>query len=348
MRKLHSYTTIIVLLLIATFASESHAQSGKIDSARFFIEETPIDITITTDFKTLMAKRDKKEYQPAKVQIRFADSTTILEDIRVQTRGKFRLENCYMPPLYLNFKNEQSPKCKVLGKLKLVCGCGGSSSEDDQLIIKEFLAYKIYNMLTEKSFRVRLVNVTYEDTKGKVKKYTQHGFLIEDVDDMAARNKCSEVEGRPFLTESTHRSTMTMVAMFEYMIGNSDWSVPNYHNIKLIRSLSDSLSLPFAVPYDLNHCGFVNASYAAPPEELGLSSVRERAYRGFPRSMEELEETIAIFKSQKEKIWALVNNCQWLSNRYKKEITNYLDDFYRTLDSKSSVKNVFIDNARTQ
>lgn len=348
MRKLHSSFVIVLLLIVATtYVKPAHAQAGKIDSSRFFVDETPVDITITTDFKTLLAKRDQKTYQPAQVKIRFADSSTISEDIRVQTRGKFRLENCYMPPLYLNFKNEGSPKCKVLGKLKLVCGCA-TTSEDDQLIIKEFLAYKIYNMLTEKSFRVRLVNITYEDTKGKVKKYTQHGFLIEDVDDMAARNKCSEVEGTPFLTESTQRTQMTMVALFEYMIGNSDWSVPNYHNIKLIRSLKDTLSLPYAVPYDLNHCGFVNASYAAPPEELGLSSVRERAYRGFARSMEELEEAIAIFKGQKEKIWALVNNCQWLSNRYKKEITNYLEEFYRVIDNKNSVRSIFIDNARTK
>lgn len=343
MKKLHSLATIVLLLIVAT----TYAQTGKIDTAHFFVDETPIDITITTDFKTLLAKREKKEYQPAKVMIRFADSSSISEDIRVQTRGKFRLENCYMPPLYLNFKNDGSPKCKVLGKLKLVCGCA-SSSEDDQLIIKEFLAYKIYNILTEKSFRVRLVNVTYEDTRGKVKKYTQHGFLLEDVDDMAQRNKCYEVEKIPYLTESTQRSQMTLVALFEYMIGNSDWSVPNYHNIKLIRTLKDTLSLPYAVPYDLNHCGFVNASYAAPPEELGLSSVRERAYRGFPRSMEELEQTIAIFKSKKEKIWALINNCQWLSGRYKKEITNYLDEFYRTIDNKNAVRSTFIDNARKQ
>jgi hypothetical protein len=343
MRKLHRHLTI-VLLLTASFVS---AQSGKIDSARFFVEEKPFELTLSSDLKNLLGKRAQRAYQPATVTFRFADSSSIREDIRIQPRGKFRLENCYMPPLYLNFKNPGSPKLHVLGKLKLVCGCA-TGAEDEQLIIKEYLAYKIYNMLTPMSFRVRLVKVNYEDTKGKIKKYSQYGFLLEDVDDMAARNKCREVEGKPYNTESTDRQQMTLVAIYEYMIGNSDWSVPNYHNVKLMRPVTDSVSLPYTVPYDLNHCGLVNASYALPPEELGIKSVTERVYRGFPRSMEELEETVAIFKHQKEKIWSLINNCEWLSSRYKKEITNYLDDFYKILVSKNSVRNIFIVNARTQ
>jgi hypothetical protein len=337
---------LFLLLLTGSFSFAS-AQSGKIDSARFFMDEKPIELTLSSDLKTLLGKRNQRAYQPATVTIRFADSTSVTEEIRIQPRGKFRLENCYMPPLYLNFKNKTSPKTHSLGKIKLVCGCA-TGSDDEQLIIKEFLSYKIYNMLTPKSFRVRLAKVNYEDTRGKVKKYSQYGFLLEDVDDMAARNKCKEVEGRPFNTESTDRQQMTLVAIFEYMIGNSDWSVPNYHNIKLMRPVTDSVSLPYAVPYDLNHSGLVNASYAVPPEELGTKSVTERVYRGFPRSMEELEEVIDIFKSKKDKTLSLIKNCEWLNARYKKEVTNFLEDFYKTIDSKSSVKNVFITNARTQ
>lgn len=343
MKKLHSLT-VIVLLLTFHFAP---AQSKKIDHINFFVEEKPIELLLSTDLKQLMAKREQKAYQPATVNIRFPDSTSIREEVRVQTRGKFRLETCYMPPLFLNFKNQSSPQLSALGKLKLVCGCA-TGSEDEQLIIKEYLAYKIYNMLTPKSFRVRLVRTTYEDTRGKVKKYTQYGFLLEDVDDMAARNNCVEVEGRVFNTENTHRQQMTIIAMFEYMIGNTDWSVPNYHNIKLMRPSTDSMAMPIAVPYDLNHCGLVNASYAVPSEQLGITSVTERLYRGFPRSMEELDEAITVFKSQKENIWSLINNCEWLSNRNKKEITGYLGEFYKCLDNKSVVKSIFIDNARSQ
>ena len=206
----------------------------------------------------------------------------------------------------------------------------------------------MYNLLTDKSFRVRLVKIKYEDTRGKVKPYSQYGFLLEDVDQMAARNKCVEVQGGQFLTESTDRKQMTLVYLFEYMIGNTDWSVPHYHNIKLMRGKGDnSTTLPYAVPYDFNNSGLVNASYALPQEELGIESVRVRLYRGFPRTMEELEAATAIFKKQQDKIEALISNCSWLSNKYKKEMSNYLEEFFRIIDSKSSIKYNFIDNART-
>ena len=207
----------------------------------------------------------------------------------------------------------------------------------------------MYNLITDKSFRVRLVKIKYEDTRGKVKPYSQYGFLLEDVDEMAARNKCVEVQGGKFLTESTDRKQMTLVYLFEYMIGNTDWSVPHFHNVKLIRGKNESsTTLPYTVPYDFNNSGIVNASYALPQEELGIESVRVRLYRGFPRTMEELDAAISVFKKQQDKIEALISNCSWLNNKYKKEMSNYLEEFFKIIDSKSSVKYNFIDNARTQ
>ena len=343
MRKLHRF--ISVLLLLASFAASS--QKSLIDSAAFFHDEQPFEMVLSSDLKNLINKKMTKAEQPATVTMRFADSTVISEDIRINTRGKFRLENCQMPPILLNFKNQTSPRLRPLGKLKLVVGCG-ATNEDEQLIIKEYLAYKMYNMLTEKSFRVRLVKIRYEDTRGKIKPYSQYGFLLEDVDDMAARNKCREVENIAIQTESTDRKQMTLVAMFEYMIGNTDWSVPAFHNIKLMQPANDNKAIPIAIPYDLNHCGFVNASYAVPPEELGIATVKDRLYRGFPRSMEELQETITIFKSQKDNIYSLINNCQWLNKAGKKESINFLDAFYKTIDNRNSVKYTFIDNARKE
>ena len=342
MKKFHHPLLLFVLVLLS-----SGLVAQTLTSSSFFGDEKPFEMTLSSDFKTLLAKRIQKNYQPATITMRFPDSSILKEDIRIQTRGKFRLQNCYMPPLGLNFNNPTSPKLKPLKKLKLVVGCA-TTSDDEQLIIKEYLAYKIYNFLTEKSFRVRLVKIRFEDTKNKVKPYTQYGFLLEDVDEMAARNKCVEVQGKQFLTEQTNREQMTMVNLFEYMIGNTDWSVPHYHNIKLIRPKSDSLASPYAVPYDLNHCGLVNAPYALPQEELGIESVKERLYRGFPRSQEELDKAIAIFQKQRENIKSLVSNCDWLTNKYKREVSGYIEDFYKVIDSKREVKNTFIDNARTQ
>ena len=343
MRKL-SLLTAFVLLLICKAA---FSQTARLDEDAFFSAERPFNMVLNSDLKNLFNKKMEKQAQPANVTFRLEDSTVIQENIEIRTRGKFRLENCFMPPILLDFKTPSSPKLRPLGRLKLVTGCA-AGNEDEQLIIKEFLAYKIFNMLTDKSFRVRLVNIKYEDTRGKVKSYSQYGFLLEDVDDMAKRNKCLEVEGKVYNTESTLREQMTLVALFEYMIGNYDWSVPGYHNIKLMRPSADQNAIPIAVPYDLNHSGFVNAPYAIPPDDMEIKSVKDRLYRGFPRSMEELESTFAIFRKQKENILNLISNCEWQNNRYKKETTNYIEGFYRTIENKSSVKYIFIDNARKE
>lgn len=335
-----------LVILFATITLTAKSQQNKVDSIKFFTDETVIDLTLSTDIRELQNSKGDEVYQPAEVAFRFADSTVINENIRIAARGHFRRETCVIPPLLLNFKNETSPKLSSLGKLKLVIGCG-STTADEQLILKEYLAYKIYNLLTPKSFRARLVKVNYKDTKNKLKPFSQFAFFIEDDDDMADRNGCEKREKAQFLTESTDRPTMTMVAVFEYMISNGDWSVPNNHNTKLIFQKNEQ-TVPYVVPYDFDHSGFVNAGYALPNELLGTETVTERVYRGFPRTMEELEATFEIFRKNKDAITNLIMNFSLLASKTRKESVSYLNDFYTTINNKREVQSVFIDNARKQ
>jgi hypothetical protein len=181
-----------------------------------------------------------------------------------------------------------------------------------------------------------------------MKPFSQYAFLIEDDADMAKRNKCVKKEDQQWQTESTDRNTMTMVAVFEYMISNGDWSVPNNHNTKLIFEKGNTGASPYVVPYDFDHSGFVNAGYALPSELLGTETVTERVYRGFPREMEELQETFDIYRKQKEAITSLIMNFTLLKERTRKEIVAYLEDFYKTINDKRKVQSIFIDNARTR
>jgi hypothetical protein len=312
---------------------------------RFFEEDKLITMDLSTDLKKLVSEKKAEQYQPAIATCRFPDSSVITEPIRLTARGEFRRTECFVPSIKLDFKNATSPKLSPLRKLKLVLGCG-THTDDERLLLKEFLIYKMYNLLTDKSFRVRLLHINYTDTRGKIKSYTQYGFLIEDVDEMAKRNKCYEVEKQVFITERTDRQQATLVAIFQYMIGNTDWSVPNYHNIKLMRPVTDSFSLPYTVAYDFDFCGLVDAHYAIPKEELAISSVRERLYRGFPRTMEEVQVTLNIFREKREAIKNLVMNFELLGLRYRKEMMDYLDEFYKTIEGTSQVQRIFIDNAR--
>ena len=274
--------------------------SQKVIKEKFFEDESIVNATLEMDLKDLLAKKTKERFLPATFTMNFKDGATATEKIEASARGNFRRETCYMPGLKLRFiKDSVNGKAKKPKELKLSNGC--SSGEDPgQLVIKEYLAYRIYNLLTEKSLRVRLMNVSFKDVTGKRKPYTQYAFMIEDVDDMAKRNKMVEVEGTQYLTEQTNRDQMTLVTLFEYLIGNTDWSVPSYHNIKLIGTKDDKSSRPFVVAYDFDICGFVDPPYATIDEQLQekISTVRERLNRGFPRTMEELKIAVQLFNDK--------------------------------------------------
>ena len=333
------------LLLLNIFCIQ--AQNIPIDSIKFFADEGLIDMTLTTDLKKLQTEKKLEVYQDASVVMRFRDSSVISEDIRLYARGHFRRENCNIPPIMLNFHNPTSPTLNNLGKLKLVIGCG-TAGDDEQLLLKEYLIYKIYNLLTPKSFRVRLLKVNYQDSRSKMKTFSQYAFLIEDDAEMARRNGCIKNKDQQWQTERTDRNTMTMVAVFEYMISNGDWSVPNNHNIKLIFEKENIGALPYVVAYDFDHSGFVNASYALPNELLETETVTERVYRGFKRNMDELQATFEIYRKQKEAILSLIMNFSPLKEKERKELVAYLEEFYKTINDRRKVQSIFIDNSRTK
>lgn len=333
---------IPVFLLVAVSGAVS--QTEKIDSASFFMDEAVIKMTLSTDMRNLIAQKLKMQDQPAKVTITMPDGTSYSGDVKVRARGKTKKQTCNMPPLMVTFKNPGSP-LHPLEKLKLVCGCG-TSADEERLVLKEYLVYKIYNFITDKSFRVRLAHITYEDNKGKRKPFTQYGFFIEDVDAMAKRNGCKELNNVSFKIPQVNREQMALVDIFQYMIANTDWSVPNNHNIKLIQQRKAPETPPYPVPYDFDYCGLVNAYYAVPAEILNIEKVTDRLYRGFPRSMEELQQAIAVFNQQKENIYKMINSFEPLAERSKKEVIAYLDDFYKIINDKNRVQQEFIDKAR--
>jgi hypothetical protein len=333
---------IAVTFVYAGFLPQGRAQ--KVDEVKFFEEDSIINAKLVMDISKFLKSASKPAYMPATFTCTIADSV-ISEEIRIEARGNVRRQICYMPPIKMNFHNSTSPKLYPLNSLKMVGPCK-TNEEHDQLLLKEYLTYKIYNLLTEKSFRVRLLNLRFEDSKGNKKAINQHAFLIESTKEMAKRSGCREFKNTKINTESTNRDQMTLVAIFEYMIGNTDWSVPGGHNIVLIHPKTDSTARPFVVGYDFDYSGFVNAAYAVPTEELGLENVRQRMYRGFSRTPDELNAAIAVFNDKKDSIYSLINNFTLLTERNRSEIIQYLDDFYKTINNAGQVKSVFIEGAR--
>lgn len=335
-----------ILLFSLFFTTAFASRSQQVDSFQFFKDSDVIEMTLTTDLKALQSQKGEDQFQPATVTLKFSEDNLVTEQAQAGARGKFRRSYCRIPPIMLNFRNEgATSRLNNLGKLKLVIGCSAGSG-DEELLFKEYLVYKLYNLLEDKSFRVRLLKVTYVDTRNRIKTFTQHAFLIEDDADMARRNNCKKKEHGQVLTEATNRETMTMVALFQYMVGNTDWSVPNGHNIKLVFDKNEENPVPYPVPYDFDYCGLVNAAYAVPNEIIGTQTVTERVYRGFPRSVEEIEAKLRIFREKKTQIMNTINNFTLLPDKTKKGMVNYLNSFFELIDKPAVVKSEFVDNAR--
>ena len=325
------------------------AQNSELDKEDFFSGGGLIEIKMVADFKTLITKKlsndFKNNYQNASITFIFPDSTKLTDTVQIRPRGKYRREECSMPPLMINFKTGKPGQLSKLGNLKLVWPCE-SNSYYEQLILKEYLVYKIFNLLTEKSFRVRLVKVGYHDINEKIKPNSFYAFLLEDVDEMAKRNNCKEIQSVRLNSWQTNREQMTMVSLFEYMIGNCDWTVPIYRNVKLMRNKTDSLSKPYVIPYDFDYSGLVNAKYAIPPPDLPIKYVQERYYLGFSRTIDELKQALQIFKNQQQAIDSLIMNLEPLALAHKKEMSKYLQDFFKLIEKEHDIKEQFINNAR--
>jgi hypothetical protein len=307
----------------------------------FFCDTSTVASSLKLDVKKLLAnKAEQGELFPATFTCKMGDSINVNDQIAVEVRGHFRRKYCYLPPLKLVYK--QNPSCAFYNfkELKLVSSCMPTRS-DDQNLLKEYLTYKIYNLLTDKSFRVRLLMMCYADSSGKRNPITQHAFVVEDVKEVAKRNTCKDVKKENIPLRFTNRNQMMLASVFEYMIGNTDWSVLGNHNMRLIKPKNDSTAMPYIVPYDFDFSGLVNTAYSAPDERLGIETVKDRLYRGLPITKDELATVLDYYNQKKAAIYALINSFDLLSSRSKKDMTSYLDGFYATINKPKEAQKAF-------
>ena len=157
---------------------------------------------------------------------------------------------------------------------------------------------------------------------------------------MAKRNGSKLMEMKNLYGESTETETFLKMAVFQYMIGNTDWSVPFLHNIRIISF--DPATVPFVVPYDFDHAGIVDAPYALPPEQLALKSTRERRFRGYCiTDWKKMDEVIATYNRLKDDIYKTYTSCTLLNAKYVSATTRFLDEFYTTINDPKKMKAEF-------
>ena len=317
---------------------------GKPD--KLFSSHEILDLTITGDFNTILKDvGDNREYHPAVLQY-FDGKDTVVLNVQVKTRGHFRrkLENCSFPPLKINFKKKQVKNTLFDGmnKVKLVTHCKSKSKKFEQYAIEEYLVYRAYNIITDTSFRVRLARINYFDNISGRKSQEKYAFFIEPDGVFENRLGTKESKKKYLLQEQTRYSHMGKLAVFQYMIGNTDWAVSTLHNIKLF--VVDTMPAPYAVPYDFDWCGAINTLYSKPLPRFGLESVKDRLFRGYCRPVEQYREYAQCFMAKKEEIYELYENFGLIDKHEKKRILKYYNDFYEIISNDKALRSEFLNS----
>jgi hypothetical protein len=303
-----------------------------------FGKKAVLQISIETNLNALLKDKEAKPaFHWAKLAYVNEQSEKIELPIRLKTRGNFRRTSgaCHFPPLLVDFSLKKANNTLFDNqiKLKLVTQC-----VREDLVFHEYLVYEIYNLLTDLSFKARLVEVTYVDSSNRRKPMTNYGFFIENETDVAKRNAVKNSSQINLSMSMIDTINMATVSIFEYLIGNNDWSLSTLHNIKLFTE-AEKRFLP--MPYDFDHAGIVEASYALPPPQLEIASVRERLYRGLDYPPSVFQAVFDKFNTLKPQIYALYEGNPLLDSHYIKRTLKYFDAFYETINEPKAIKKYF-------
>lgn len=305
-----------------------------------FETDKVLEITLSGNIRALINDRSAiAQLHPITLLYKQEDGSEISISAEAKTRGHFRKlkENCLYPPIAVQFTKGETLASSIFTnqeKLKLVMPCQG-----DEYVVREWLVYRLYNLITPKSFKARLVRIKINDIANKKTTAPFYGILLEEEKQMAKRNGSIAIT-KKIQPEDTEREPFLTMAVFEYLIGNTDWSVQYQQNIKLIAA--DSNAVLTAVTYDFDHAGLVNAPYAKPAEELLMNSVRERRYRGFcVHDFKKFDHAITLFNSLKKDMYAVYADCTLLDEKYIKTALKYLDDFYATINNANKMQEEF-------
>lgn len=314
-------------LLFLLFAAAASARAGDL-----FAHDSVLDLVIDGPFEDLIAAGDEEE-RPFVLSV---DGSEL--DVKIRRRGKSRLRVCKFPPLRLNFVKKQTDGTAFAGenKLKLVTHCKDSERAEQDLL-EEYLAYRLFNIVTNASYRVRLAQLRYINADGSEQAH-RYGFIIESSAGFAARLGATS-ESLPHLKlSSLDKMQASLMYVFQYMIGNTDWSLVKAdladdccHNIELFERDQRLLT----VPYDFDLVGLVNASYARPDPSIGNRTVKTRRYRGYCVSADALTEALLAIQSARSELLATVSTVPGLQPENVQRAEKYLDQFFDDVEDET-------------
>ena len=301
-----------------------------------FDDMSIIDVTFEGPLGELMSDAEGREQLAFRLLVGGTE-----HPIKVRLRGKSRLRVCGFLPMRLNFKKSEVDGTLFEGqdKLKLVVPCHASESAEKNLI-EEYAVYRILNLLTHASYRVRLLRITFRDIGRIDDDIRLHAFLLEPASQLAQRLGGRELELPEVALDWMDGDHMALVYVFQYLVGNFDWSLVRPHKEKTCchnGTLVETDAKILYVPYDFDLSGFVNAPYAYPPPELRIDKVTQRLYRGFCTERDTLKKALHTVVSSRQEIAALIESLPVLSDKNKSSRMSYLDQFFRAAEDEDKL-----------
>lgn len=337
--------TAAVAATVALLAILPAASAAGAEAKALFRDDTVVKAVLTAPISQAYAQSslEQRMYMPG--QFSYVDASGEIRklDVSIRTRGNFRRSYCELPPLQLNFRKKQVSGTLFDGqdKLKLVSPCGRQGRFQDYVLL-EYLAYKIFEVVTDRSFKTRLIRLSYIDSDDNLDPWTALTFVIEDESNMANRLGLVQLHVDKVRFASLDRPHTALMELTQFLIGNNDYSLLKggdgeecCHNIVMLAADADSPRVP--IPFDFDAAGLVNASYAAPPEFLPIRDVRDRYYHGLCQPPAVLDLAISQVRAERENILALFAGMTDLSQKTRDKSTGYVGEFYEILDDAKRI-----------
>ena len=294
---------------------------------------------IEAPFDLLVKERPDEDELPGKFRYTTSAGELVELDIVVRTRGRLRRQKdtCTFPPLRLNFKKKEVKDTLFdkQDKLKLVSHCRNNSHSYEQAVIAEYLVYRMLNLLTDRSFRARLMRVSYVFTD-KNRNLETYAILIEHKDRLEKRLDAKTVKTEKVKVTDLQPEDLNIASVFQYFIGNTDFSpiasAPDEdccHNQVLLKRKRD---LSLTVPYDFDQAGIVDARHASPNPRFNIKSTRQRVYRGRCVNNEHLPATLDLFRERRPALEAVIRGQKQLDEKKASSMLEFVEEFYETID----------------
>jgi hypothetical protein len=332
----------LILLVLATSAV---AKPGSPDP--LFRSQDTLDVTLAAPLTSLVGDRSTDEELQGTFSYSGPGGETATLDIGLRARGHSRHRICDIPPLWLNFRKSQVKDTLFdkQDKLKLAVHCQ-DSERYEQTLLREYMAYRILNLVTPLSFQVRLLRVTWVDTEGEREQQVRYAFLLEHKNRLARRIDRKNLKIDETSVAALDPAHLNLTSVFQFLIGNTDFSPiakPEYneccHNYVLFSNDKDLL---VAIPYDFDQSGLVSAPYAMPGHQFDIRNVRERVYRGRCQNNDYVDESVERLKTVRNNVFALIETHEGLTRRVRDLLADYVQQFYDIADDPRRVNRLMI------